>query len=429
MSLHSDLPTDMGSSPSELAHFLESQPLAERAAVWLALSQKERGEALPYLHDEIKVSLLESTPIDEVVQLAENMEPSDVADVIDLVDLELAQEIIDSLSDAEKASVEASLDYSDEVVGRWLKRDVITLSANRSVAQVLRYIRSKGLAPYTDQLFIVGHDKKYRGAVALSSVLEADEGTQLKDLPFIDSTSVLNPTMPLTDLTMLFRRKHFISAPVVDESGTLLGRVTADDAIAFMQDEADHQFMSMAGLDEEDDLFAPVFSSSKRRAVWLGINLLTAFLASFVIGQFEAVLQEVVALAVLMPVVASMGGIAGSQTLTIVIRGLALERISDSNLRALLVKELGVAILNGMLWAVAVGLVAFWWFSNPILGVVIGCSIFINLVAAAFSGLLIPVILEKLKLDPALSGSVVLTTVTDVVGFVSFLGLGAWLLI
>lgn len=420
---------ELGISPTELAHNLESLPLAERAEAWLALSQKERSEALPYLHDEIKIALLENTPSDELVQLAENMEASDVADVIDLVSDNVAQEIIDSLSDADKASVEASLDYDEDSVGRWLKRDVITLSANRSVAQVLRYIRTHHLPAYTDQVFIVGLDKKYRGAVALSSILQAEEGTQLKELPLIDSTTVLSPEMSLADMTMVFRRKHFISAPVLDEDGTLLGRITADDAISFMQDEADHQFMSMAGLDEEDDLFAPVVSSSKRRAVWLGINLLTAFLASFVIGQFEAVLQEVVALAVLMPVVASMGGIAGSQTLTIVIRGLALEKINDSNIRPLLYKELGVAVLNGILWAITVGLVAFWWFSNPILGFVIGCAILINLLAAAFSGLLIPVVLEKLKLDPALSGSVVLTTLTDVIGFLSFLGMGAWLLV
>ena len=259
---------------------------------WLALSQKERSEALPYLHDEIKIALLDNIPADELVQLAENMEASDVADVIDLVSDNVAQEIIDSLSDADKASVEASLDYNEDSVGRWLKRDVITLSANRSVAQVLRYIRTHHLPAYTDQVFIIGHDKKYRGAVALSSILQAEEGTQLKELPLTDSTTVLSPDMSLADMTMVFRRKHFISAPVLDADGTLLGRITADDAISFMQDEADHQFMSMAGLDEEDDLFAPVVSSSKRRAVWLGINLLTAFLASFVIGQFEAVLQE-----------------------------------------------------------------------------------------------------------------------------------------
>ena len=420
---------ELSISPTELAHHLESLPLAERAEAWLALSQKERSEALPYLHDEIKIALLDNIPADELVQLAENMEASDVADVIDLVSDNVAQEIIDSLSDADKASVEASLDYNEDSVGRWLKRDVITLSANRSVAQVLRYIRTHHLPAYTDQVFIIGHDKKYRGAVALSSILQAEEGTQLKELPLTDSTTVLSPDMSLADMTMVFRRKHFISAPVLDADGTLLGRITADDAISFMQDEADHQFMSMAGLDEEDDLFAPVVSSSKRRAVWLGINLLTAFLASFVIGQFEAVLQEVVALAVLMPVVASMGGIAGSQTLTIVIRGLALEKINDSNIRPLLYKELGVAVLNGFLWAVTVGLVAFWWFDNPILGFVIGCAILINLLAAAFSGLLIPVVLEKLKLDPALSGSVVLTTLTDVIGFLSFLGMGAWLLV
>jgi magnesium transporter len=234
---------------------------------------------------------------------------------------------------------------------------------------------------------------------------------------------------PAHGVANLFEHRDLISAPVVDEGGKLLGRITIDDVVDVIRDKADHDFMGMAGLNEEEDIFAPVITSSRRRAVWLGINLLTALLASWVIGQFDATIEKLVALAVLMPVVASMGGIAGSQTLTLVIRAMALGQVSSSNARRLIRKELTVGLLNGLVWALVLALVAGFWFDNAALAVVIGAAIVINLFVAALSGATIPLILKKLGADPALAGSVVLTTVTDVIGFLAFLGLAAAFLV
>ncbi len=414
--------------PTDIAHVLESSPQDTRKELWQSLSPEEKGDVLPFLHDEIKESFLKRTSVDEITSITDHMQPSDVADVIDLVPVEVGQEIVDCLSEADKKLVEQSLEFADDVVGRWLKHDAITVSQNRAVAQVIKHIRSISLPAYTDKVLLIDSKRRYKGAVALASILEASDNLLLSELPLVADINVLDPNTSLTDLAAVFRIKHFISAPVVDSEGVLLGRITGDDAISVLQDEADRQFMNMAGLDEDSDLFAPVLISAKRRAVWLGINLLTAFLASFVIGQFEATLEQVVALAVLMPIVASMGGVAGSQTLTIVIRGLALKNLHSGNTQSLLKKELGVASINGVIWALAVGVLASFWFSDPMLGMVISTAILINLITAAYAGLFIPVLLDKLNIDPALSGSVILTTVTDVVGFLSFLSMGAWLL-
>lgn len=422
-------PVEMTKLPGELAHNLESLPKAERAELWAATSVEDRSAALPFLHDEIKSNLIELASVEELQNLTENMTAGDVADVIDMVPDKVAQDIVDNLSDQAREELEESLSYSEDMIGRWLRHDELRFAPTRTVEQVLNYIRSKGLPKYTDKIFVVGRHGSYRGAVSLASILEAQETSLLKELPEFSNETIFEPQNHISTMTSEFRKSHFISAAVVDPEGFLLGRIIAEDAIATLQDEADHQLMSMAGLGEEDDLFAPITVSAKRRAVWLGINLLTAFLASFVIGLFEATVQQLVALAVLMPVVASMGGIAGSQTLTIVIRGLALDKLNDSNTKSLLVKELGVGLLNGILWAAVVGVVAYLWFGSETLGVIIGAAILINLIAAAFSGMLIPLVLNKLNLDPALSGSVVLTTVTDVIGFMSFLGLATLFLI
>lgn len=422
-------PIDISQLPGELAHNLESLPKAERAELWATTSVEDRSAALPFLHDEIKSSLIELASVAELQDLTENMSAGDVADVIDMVPDEVAQDIVDNLSEEAREQLEESLSFSENMVGRWLRHDELRFAATRSVQQILKYIRNKGLPKYTDKVFIIARHGQYKGTVSLASLLEADEMTLLRDLPAFNNESIFAPEDDISEMTAEFRKSHFTSAAVVDPQGYLLGRITSEDAIATLQDEADHQLMSMAGLDEEDDLFAPITTSAKRRAVWLGINLLTAFLASYVIGLFEATVQELVALAVLMPVVASMGGIAGSQTLTIVIRGLALDKLNDSNTKSLLIKELGVGFLNGVLWAIVVGLVAYAWFGNQILGMVIGASILLNLLVAPLAGMLIPLVLNKLKLDPALSGSVVLTTVTDVIGFMSFLGLATLYLI
>ena len=413
----------------ELAHQLESLPAAERSQLWESIGSEERGAALPFLHDEIKASLIGQSSLEELQDLTENMAASDVADVIEMVPDDVAQDIVDNLSEEAREQVEESLSFDDEMVGRWLQHDELRFAGSRSVQQILSYIRKKGLPKYSDRVFLVGPRSQYRGAVALSSVLEAEPDTLLRDLDLLANDTVFNAEDQISTAALELRKNMFVSAAVINTQGHLLGRITAEDAIETLQDAADHQFMSMAGMDEEDDLFAPIASSAKRRAVWLGINLLTAFLASYVIGVFEATVQQMVALAVLMPIVASMGGIAGSQTLTIVIRGLALDKLNENNTKSLLIKELGVGFINGLLWAAVVGVVAQAWFGNTMLGVVIASAILINVLAAAFSGILIPLLLHRLKMDPALSGSVILTTVTDVVGFMSFLGLATVFLI
>lgn len=429
MTKHAQSSEYIFSHAGELALKLESLPQLERIELWRALTAEGRSEALPFLHDEIKESLLELSSIEELLDMAESLDAGDMADVIDLLPEEIAQEVIDSLSEQAKEELEESLSYDDDMVGRWIRRDALRISPTRTAGQALAHIKRNGLPKYTDKLFLIQSSDEYIGAVALASLLEADSHARLNELPILENDNVFTSDTLISDVTLAFRKSHFSSAAIIDASDRFLGRITAEDAITTLQDEADHQLLGMAGLDQGSDLFAPVIKSSKHRAVWLGINLLTAFLASYVIGLFENILQELVALAVLMPVVASMGGIAGSQTLTIVIRGLALEQLNSRNIKSLLIKELGIGALNGVLWAVVVGAVAWLWFGNFALGFVMSAAILINLLIAAASGLLIPLILARCKLDPALSGSVILTTVTDVVGFISFLGLAALFLI
>lgn len=421
--------TEQENHPASLAHELASLPLGERQKRWELLTADQRGEVIPYLNDGVMQGLLEQMPKEAIAEATNNMEVGDIAEVLECVDEEVAQEIIDSLSESDKHQVEQSLQYAEDVAGRLLDYEVLTVSTRRTVGQVLQYIRREKLPPYTDQFYVVGRQRRYVGAIALSTILEADESELLSDLPQLETLDRVAPDMPLTDLAALFRQKHYVSLPVVSEDGQLLGRITLDDAMSVLQDEADHQLLGLAGLDEEEDLFASPLRSARRRALWLGLNLLTALLASWVIGLFEVTLQQLVALAVLMPVVASMGGIAGSQTLTLVIRGIALKQIHRDNQRSLLIKELAVGVINGVVWSIGVGLVAFLWFNDSGLGLVIAIAILLNLLAASVAGLVIPVILDRLKIDPALSGSVILTTVTDVVGFVTFLGLGTWWLL
>jgi magnesium transporter len=281
---------------------------------------------------------------------------------------------------------------------------------------------------YCEHLWLVDRTGRYTGAVAVSRLFGAASHQSLAEL-YDEEMEALGAELNLKEACDQFELANVAALPVVTSEGRLLGRMSQRLAFELVHEQYEAQLMASAGLDEDEDLFAPVLRSSKRRATWLGINLLTAFLASWAIGLFEGTLQQVVALAVLMPVVASMGGIAGSQTLTLIIRGLALGQITTANIMPLLKKELSVGGLNGVLWALVIGLVASVWFDSAAIGLVIGLAIVINIAAAALSGVLIPVLLEKLKIDPALSGSVILTTVTDVVGFVAFLGLGTLLLV
>jgi magnesium transporter len=307
--------------------------------------------------------------------------------------------------------------------------NTVVVRADTTLDVVLRYLRRLGEIPeHTNNLFVVDRDGIYQGRLALTDLLINEPACYVHEIMQYDDEGI-PADMSARDVAILFERRDLITAPVVNEEGLLLGRITIDDVVDVIRDEADHSLMSMAGLNEEEDMFAPVITSTRRRSVWLGINLMTAFLASWVIGQFDQTIEKLVALAILMPIVASMGGIAGSQTLTLVIRGMALGQIGSSNARRLVVKEALVGVWNGLIWAVVIAGVAGLWFDSLKLAIIIAAAILINLVIAALSGATIPLILKRLGADPALSGTVVLTTVTDVIGFLAFLGLASLFLV
>ncbi len=329
----------------------------------------------------------------------------------------------------DRQRLEVVLHYPEDSAGGLMNVDVVTVRADVTLDVVMRYLRMRGELPHnTDKLFVVDRHDCYRGALALTQLL-TNEPEQIVAAVMDRDIRGIPATQTDVEVARQFENHDLLSAAVVSEDNKLLGRITIDDVVDVIREDADHSLLSMAGLDEEDDTFAPVMKSARRRALWLGINLFTAFLASWVIGNFQATLEQVVALAVLMPIVASMGGIAGSQTLIIVIRGLALGQIGSSNARWLMYKELAVSILNGLGWAVVVAVISALWFSNRDIGLVIAAALIINLMCAALAGLSIPFILKRLNIDPALAGSVILTTFTDVIGFMVFLGLGTIVLL
>jgi magnesium transporter len=338
-------------------------------------------------------------------------------------------ELLHSMDKQNRHRLEAVLSYPDDTAGGLMDLDIVTVRANVTLDVVLRYLRLRGQIPdLTDSLMVVDRFDRYQGVLPLATLLTSDPDSSVAEVMEHDIEGI-SANMKDADVARLFEDRDWVSAPVIDDDGKLLGRITIDDVVDVIREEADHSFMSMAGLDEEDDIFAPALLSARRRAIWLGVNLATAFLASWVIGLYEATLERVVALAVLMPIVASMGGIAGSQTLTIMIRGLALGQVGSSNARTLMLKEIAVSVMNGLIWSLVVALIVTAWFHNVEIGAIIAAALIVNLVCAALAGFGIPLALKRIGVDPALAGSVLLTTITDVVGFVAFLGLGTWLLL
>jgi magnesium transporter len=333
---------------------------------------------------------------------------------------------MDSLDGQHRKRLEAVLSFPEDTAGGLMNTDTVTVRAEVTLDVVLRYLRRLGdqVPRDTDLLFVVNRYDDYLGVLRLSELVTRDPEVTVAEAMSLNVQAIPADTVQ-AEVARRFERLDLISAPVVDSTGKLLGRITVDDVVDIIREEGEHAFMGQAGLSEEEDMFAPVLISARRRALWLGVNLLTAFLASWVIGQFEATLDKVVALAVLMPIVASMGGIAGSQTLTLAIRGIALGQLTGKNARQLMTKELAVGAINGIMWAGVVALVAGVWFSSLQIAGLIGAAIIINLLFAAFTGAVLPLLLQRLGIDPALAGGVLLTTVTDVVGFFAFLGLAA----
>ena len=307
-----------------------------------------------------------------------------------------------------------------------MNTDFITVRPDVTIRAVIRYLRLlKEMPVDTDQVFVVDRNFNYLGSLLITTILTEEPGQTIQNLINSEHSKPISAETDETEVALLFEERNLISAPVIDEKNQLVGRITIDDVVDVIRDQAEHSVMSMVGLDEDEDVFAPILLSSRRRSVWLGVNLITAFIAVYFIGLFEATLQQKIALAILMPVVASMGGIAGTQTLIIVTRGIATGRVSAANIRLLINKEVAVSLLNGFIWSIVIGLITFYWFSDFLLSFIIALAIIVNLLVAAFSGAFLPLMLTKLKIDPALAGGVILTTITDVIGFVAFLGLAA----
>ena len=415
--------------PSEIADLLESLPSKDRENLWELIGADLEGEVLSHAQDGVRAGLLEQMLPHEVAAATENLETDDAADIIQDLPEEVVDEVLGSMDEHNRVRLEQALSYDEDTAGGLMNTLMLSVYDNVDLEVVIRYLRMKGEVPEkSESLIVVDRDNHYQGMLPFVTILTSNPEEKVSDV--MDTEIEAVPTdMPANEVAKLFEQRDLYSVAVIDEEKAPLGRITIDDVVDVIRDQGDHSLMSMAGLDEDDDMFAPVMVSAQRRALWLGINLATAFLAAWVIGRFAATIEQMVALAVLMPIVASMGGIAGSQTLTIVIRGLAVGQLGPANSRALLLKEVAVGLFNGVIWATVVGLIAGLWFNNQALGLVIATAMIVNLFVAAFFGALIPLWLKKKEIDPALAGGVILTTVTDVIGFLVFLGLASLFLV
>jgi magnesium transporter len=389
--------------PGEIARLLESLPHRERSLLWEMVDPDVEGDVLVEVSDEVRESLIEGMPTEELIAATEGMELDDLADLLADLPEAVTQQVLQSLDKLDHERLQQVLAYDEDCAGGLMNVDIVTVRPDVTLEVVARYLRAVGDMPDgTDLIFVV------------------NMSTDVMPIP---------AHTPSTQVVWEFENRDLLSAPVVDDDYRVVGRITVDDVVDVIRDEAEHSLMSAAGLDEEDDMFAPVLKSARRRALWLGVNLFTAFLAAAVVDLFQTTIDKIVLLAVLMPVVPSMGGVAGTQSLVIITRAIALGQIDSTNAAGILRKELGIGLINGLAWAAVVATSTFIWFGNWSIGGVIAAAMIINLFVAALSGFSIPLLLKKMRIDPAIAGGVVLTTVTDVIGYMSFLGLGAILLV
>ncbi|WDE10892.1 magnesium transporter [Thalassomonas haliotis] len=414
--------------PYDLALILESSTAKSRPVLWQLIEPDNQGEVLEELSEEVRKGILKSMRPEKVAAVAEGMDVDDLAEVLRTLPDSVYREVLNSMDSQDRARVEAALSFDEDTAGGIMNTDTITLRPDVTVDVILRYLRLKGTLPEaTDSFYVVDRHDRFIGAVSLSALVTAKTEIVVSNL--IDAEIEAVPAdMPETDVAQLFERHDWLSAPVVDDNGRLLGRITIDDVIDIIREDAEHSMMSMAGLDDEADTFAPVIKSTSQRSIWLGVNLITALFAVAVSSQFEELLSILPILAILNSLVPSMGGVAGNQTLTLVIRGIALGHVGDSNARSLLYKELAVGFLNGVIWAFLIASFVALWKQDLMLGGVIAFAMLMNLTVAGVAGVLIPLLLKKLSIDPALAGSVILTTITDVVGIFAFLGTATLLL-
>jgi len=412
----------------EIAEILEATPPKARHELWQQINRELQADVLSHTNDEVTASLLEQLDKEEIVELTENLETDDITDIAQAIPAEDRKHILDNLDEETRSAVETALMYPDNTAGGLMTANFISIRSDVTLGAVLRLLRKLESIPHsTIDLFVRDRNGFYQGILPITKLIINDEEMLVSELMEFKQ-SITAETIE-TDVAHIFEKNDFISIAVTDNNNILLGRITIDDVVDIIREEAERSQMASAGLSEDDDLFAPPIRSAKRRSLWLGLNLLTAIFASIVIGFFEASIQQIVALAILMPIVASMGGIAGTQTATIVIRALATGKLSFQNSRHLLRKESIVGLLNGLLWSLITGVATTFWFNDYSLGIIFGVAMLINLTIAAIAGAIIPLILNKMKIDPALAAGLMLTTVTDSIGFFIFLGLATIILI
>jgi magnesium transporter len=413
---------------NDVAFLLESSPPAYRKVLWNLTDHDQHGDILEELNEDAKDGIINLMGTDHLVAATEGMQTDGLAYVLRGIPSSVYQAVLEQMDTQDRLRVELALAYPEDTAGSLMNTDTVTVRPDVTIEVVLRYLRLKGSLPdTTDSLYVVDTDNKLLGDVSLSTLLTVDPASLISDV-MSRETKALQVLMEEAEIAKLFERHDWISAPVVDENKLLLGRITIDDVVDIIRENAEHSMMGMAGMDDDEDTFAPILPSAKRRTVWLSVNLIAAFIAASVSNMFEATLEQVATLAVLMTIVPSMGGIAGNQTLALVIRGIAVGHISTNNTRWLIGKEATIGLLNGMIWAILVATAVVLWKGNIELGYIIAGAMFINLSIAGIAGVCIPLIMHKYKIDPALAGGMALTTVTDVIGLFSFLGMATLVL-
>ena len=409
--------------PCDIALLLESSPPTGRKVLWRLTDSEMQGEILDELNEDAKTSILKLMDTESLVAATEGLDTDDLANVLRSLPDSIYQEVITQMDTQDRHRLETAMAYPEDTAGSIMNTDTITLRPDVTVDVILRYIRLRGELPEaTDTLYVVDKDDRLIGDVPLSMLLTTDPNSVINTI-MDRQAETLSANMDTSEVAKLFERHDWISAPVTDDTGKLLGRITIDDVVDIIRENAEHDMMGLAGMDDDEDTFAPVLQSTKRRTLWLGVNLIAAFTAASVSNMFEATLEQLATLAILMTIVPSMGGIAGNQTLALVIRGMAVGHISDENSRWLIGKEAMVGVLNGAIWAISIAIIVSLWKGDPSLGLIIGGAMFINMSMGGLAGVVIPLVMKKYNIDPALAGGMALTTVTDVVGLFSFLGM------
>jgi magnesium transporter len=415
--------------PEDIAQLLEASPRKSRDVLWQLTDPEDYGDILDELSEDVKDDVVAKMAPETLAEATEGMDTDDIAYVLRSLPDDVSRGVLAQMDTADRLRVETALSYSEDTAGGLMNTDVTTIRGDVEVDVILRYLRIKAELPEaTDTLYVVDQENRLIGNLSLTTLVTSQPDKQVIDI-MDDADEAITVDTKDSDVASLFERRNWVSAPVIDDNQTLVGRITIDDVVDVIREDAEHSMMSMAGMDDDEDTFAPVIKSARRRSVWLGVNVLAALTAASVSNMFESTLEQMAAIAILMTIVPSMGGVAGNQTVALVIRGLALGHIGDSNQKELLRKEAAIGFLNGILWAIILGGIVMLWKEDIVLGLIMSGAMLTNLFVAGIAGVSIPIILKKMDIDPALAGGMALTTITDVIGLLVFLGLATVFLV